>query len=102
MEPDQGAAALQTEPKRSADGDALVVHVAWTPSPAPDAGPPALSNADVDTARAYVEASRAASTRKAYRADWNCFSTWCRARGADPLPASPPLVAVYLAFLAER
>jgi integrase len=68
--------------------------------PAPH--PPALAPGEIATARDYIDASRAASTRKAYAADWNRFSLWCRQRDASPLPAEPALVAVYLSALAKR
>jgi integrase len=61
---------------------------------------PAFSAQEIATARSYVEASRAASTRLAYDGDWRRFSAWCRARGTPALPASPALVAVYLSALA--
>ena len=61
---------------------------------------PAVSAAEIGAARLYVEASRAASTRRAYDGDWRRFSQWCRPRAAEALPAAPPLVAVYLSVLA--
>jgi integrase len=64
--------------------------------------PPALSDGEISAARGYVEASRAASTRRAYDGDWRRFSQWCLERGA-PAPALPvpaALVAVYLSALA--
>jgi len=64
--------------------------------------PPALSDAEIAGARRFVDASRAASTRKAYAADWRQFSAWCAARGAPALPANPALVAVYLSGLSGR
>ncbi|HET6347000.1 MAG TPA: site-specific integrase, partial [Myxococcota bacterium] len=48
-------------------------------------------------ARGYAEDSMAANTRRAYRADWRIFETWCDARGLAPLPASGDTVALYLA-----
>lgn len=79
--------------------------VAVTPPPAateaePPA-PPALSADDIDSARRFVDASRAASTRRAYAADWRRFAAWCQARGAPALPANPALVAVYLSALSR-
>jgi site-specific recombinase XerD len=68
----------------------------------PTLAPLALAPAEIATARRHVDASRAASTRKAYDADWRRFSAWCGARGATPLPAGPALVAVYLSALADR
>jgi len=54
----------------------------------------------VETARDYAKASTAANTNKAYTADWKHFARWCRMRGAEPLPASPELIGLYLADLA--
>ena len=39
------------------------------PSPAP-----VVSDAEIGVTRLYVEASRAASTRRAYEGDWSRFS----------------------------
>jgi len=64
--------------------------------------PPVLSDAEIAGARRFVDASRAASTRKAYVADWRRFSAWCVARNAPALPANPALVAVYLSGLSGR
>jgi site-specific recombinase XerD len=73
------------------------------PPPAPTETPalPAVSAEEIATARGFIEASRAASTQKAYAADWKRFEAWCRERGAEPIPATPALVAVYLSSLAE-
>src|SRR3954470_22428625 len=75
----------------------------FSPAPllAPDEPPaPVVSDAEIGAARVYVEASRAASTRRAYHGDWTRFSRWCHDRGAPALPASAALVAVYLSALA--
>src|SRR5436305_14352514 len=61
---------------------------------------PVVSDAEIGAARGYVEASRAASTRRAYDGDWSRFSRWCHDRRAASLPAPPALVAVYLSALA--
>ena len=37
-----------------------------------------------------------------YNSAWSSFESWAQARGALAMPASPPLVAVYLAWLAEE
>ncbi len=58
------------------------------------AGVPALVE---DEARGYMAASRADNTVRAYRSDWNLFSTWCADHAVSPLPASPETIAVYLA-----
>jgi integrase len=48
-------------------------------------------------AAGYVENSKAANTRRAYRSDWQDFSAWCGKYRRAPLPASPDTVAYYLA-----
>jgi site-specific recombinase XerD len=58
---------------------------------------PATIQAEADAARAFALNEKAAATRRAYRSDFAIFATWCRARGAEPLPATPDLVAVFLA-----
>src|SRR3954467_15614518 len=60
---------------------------------------PVVAEHEISAARGYVEASRAASTRRAYDGDWSRFSRWCQERGAPALPAAR-LVAVYLSGLA--
>ena len=72
------------------------------PVPAAPPALPALAPDEIATARSYIDASRAASTRKAYTADWNRFALWCQERAATALPAAPALVAVYLSALAAR
>jgi len=45
----------------------------------------------------FTEASKAANTRRAYRAGWAAFVAWCQARDLPFLPAPPAVVAAYLA-----
>jgi integrase len=52
-------------------------------------------------ARAYLRASKAPSTLRAYRSDWQHFSAWCQGREAASLPSTPETVALYLVALAE-
>ena len=40
--------------------------------------------------------ARTRNTRRTYRSQWSRFEAWCRARGAQALPAAPALVAAYL------
>lgn len=53
-----------------------------------------------DQARAFLRASKAPSTLRAYRSDWAHFVAWCNGRGATYLPAGPETVALYLVALA--
>src|SRR4051812_34752177 len=46
----------------------------------------ALASA-LTVARGYAEDSKAANTRRAYRADWRTFEAWCDVRGLAALPA---------------
>jgi integrase len=50
--------------------------------------------------RAFLAAAKAASTRRAYRADWDHFEIWCRRHSLPPLPAMPETVALYITDLA--
>ena len=67
--------------------------------PSPIASSGALDRL-VDTARDYARAAAAENTLKAYAKDWAQFARWCRMRGAEPLPASPQLIGLYIADLA--
>jgi len=54
----------------------------------------------VHKARDYASKATADNTNTAYAKDWAHFASWCRRRGADPLPASmvadPRLIALYI------
>jgi site-specific recombinase XerD len=50
--------------------------------------------------RAFVDATRAPNTVRAYASDWRDFLSFCDARGLQPLPASPEAVALYITHLA--
>ena len=43
-----------------------------------------------------VEASTAASTKRAYRSDWDRFAGWAGRRRFPPLPAPPAVLAHYV------
>ena len=68
-------------------------------APAPAAG---LTNADLARLRHSLDSSVSDNTRTAYASAWKSFESWDQGRGALSLPASPPLVAAYLAYLAEE
>lgn len=61
---------------------------------------PAMSS-DLDASRRHYEASWAASTLRAYRADWRCWVSYCADRRAEPLRGEPFTVAAYLSALAD-
>ncbi len=51
----------------------------------------------VDTARDYARQATSENTNLAYKKDWKHFSSWCRRRGANPLPPSAELIGLYIA-----
>ena len=55
---------------------------------------------NLEKARQYLSSSTAENTKRAYRADWQHFLTWCEGRNLAALPASPETIALYLADLA--
>ncbi len=50
----------------------------------------------------YAQQSKSDNTWKAYRADLRDFTAWCNAHRLAPLPASPEMVAAYIAELAAK
>jgi integrase len=56
----------------------------------------------VAKAAGYAGNALAENTRKAYAADWRAFAEWCEAGGVPSLPASPLVVAGYLASQAGK
>jgi site-specific recombinase XerD len=69
--------------------------------PAPEADLLAKLEEIADQTRAYVEATRAASTLRAYASDWSDFLNWCADHHLQALPASPEAVALYITHLAR-
>jgi site-specific recombinase XerD len=63
----------------------------------PDEAPPAIVHAEVEAARAFQMNEKAGATRRAYQSDFRVFADWCRARGVEPIPAAPAVVATFLA-----
>ena len=68
----------------------------------PPAATTGITGADVQRLRNSLDHSVSDSTRAMYNSAWRSFESWAQARGALPLPASPPLIAAYLAHLAEE
>jgi len=48
----------------------------------------------------YTRNARAENTLRAYRADWQHFTRWCRTHKVQPLPASVDTLRLYLAEIA--
>ena len=76
------------------------------PAPANDSNAPApaagLTTADLARLRHSLDSSVSDNTKKMYNSAWRGFESWTQARGTLALPASPPLVAAYLAHLTEE
>ena len=66
------------------------------------ASAPGLTGADLKRLRRSLDSSVSDNTRAMYTSAWRSFEAWTQARGALSLPASPPIVAAYLAHLAEE
>jgi integrase len=49
-----------------------------------------------EQAKAYVRASKAGNTQRAYAVAWQDFSAWCLEQGREPLPAAPETIGEYL------
>ena len=68
----------------------------------PAAGNPSHHRRPGPAATHSLDSSVSDNTRTMYNSAWHGFESWTQARGALSLPASPPLVAAYLAHLAEE
>jgi site-specific recombinase XerD len=53
------------------------------------------------SAERYAKGSRAASTWRAYEADWRAFTAWCTSVKKTPLPAEAHTVALFIADQAD-
>ena len=60
----------------------------------------AFTPRQVETARAYADASRSPFTRAKYLQHWTAFNLWCHAHKHHALPAGPAVLAVHLSGLA--
>jgi integrase len=56
----------------------------------------------LEQAREFARHSKAESTLRGYSADWRDFCKWCEGHQVCPLPASPEVVASYIAECAGR
>jgi integrase len=53
-------------------------------------------------AREFARQSKAENTLRGYRTDWRNFCEWCESHQLGPLPASPDVVAAYIAECTGR
>ena len=81
----------------SGTGDALVVAY----SSESEAGELVALQRLAEETREHIENSKAANTRRAYKADWSDFTDWCQQHRRAPLPALPETVALYLTHCAR-
>jgi site-specific recombinase XerD len=56
----------------------------------------------MERVKGFIKASKAESTLRGYKHDWQAFCEWCEAHGIAPIPATPEMVAAYIAECAER
>ena len=54
-----------------------------------------------EKAQGYAKASTADNTKRAYRAAWSDFTSWCEANGLDAQSPDPSTVGMYLADRAD-
>jgi integrase len=62
----------------------------------------ALLNRAEEAAETFARSEKAASTIRAYMSDAAVFDRWAKTQGLDPFPASPKMVAAFLADEAQR
>lgn len=55
-----------------------------------------------ERAAAYAVQAKASNTRRAYRAGWQAFVSWCQESGLDALPAEPATVGLFLTDAADK
>jgi hypothetical protein len=71
------------------------------PAPRPPASPTGFER-ELERAERYAASALAASTRKAYEADWRVFAQWCATHALSAIPAAPATVGAFLAVEADR
>jgi len=70
--------------------------------PMKETGADRVPSPSLQQVRDFIRASKAESTIRGYRADWRNFCGWCETNHLGPLPASPEVVASYIAECAGR
>jgi site-specific recombinase XerD len=65
-------------------------------------GTDVVPSTSLEQAREFARQSKAESTLRGYRTDWRNFCEWCDSHHLGPLPASPDVVASYIAECAGR
>jgi integrase len=72
------------------------------PITAETGGTDLVPSPSLEQAREFARQSKAESTLRGYRTDWRDFCEWCETNRVGPLPASPDVVAAYIAECAGR
>jgi integrase len=54
-----------------------------------------------EAAKKYAAKSQAMATTDAYKSDWEHFERWCLSRRVPSMPATPQIVALYIAEIAQ-
>jgi site-specific recombinase XerD len=65
-------------------------------------GAEAVPLPSLDQVREYIRASKSENTVRGYQSDWRTFCAWCESHAVCPLPASPEVVAAFIAESAAR
>lgn len=56
----------------------------------------------IEEAKRFADISHAKNTKLAYTKDWEHFTTWCKAKNLDNLPAKPQTIALYFTDYANE
>src|SRR5580700_11805151 len=70
--------------------------------PLPGTGADLVPSPSLAQAREYIRASKAENTLRGYQSDWRAFCAWCEDKRVVPVPASPEIVAAYVAECADH
>jgi site-specific recombinase XerD len=68
--------------------------------PVVDTGAVVVPSPSLEQAREFIRASKAENTIRGYQSDWRAFCAWCEGHGVCLLPASPEVVAAFIAACA--
>jgi len=98
--------SAKTTPPSSCEGDETARSAHGADASQPIALPATVAGSGsldrlVDSARDYARQATAENTNLAYKKDWTHFNSWCRRRGANPLPPSAELIGLYIASCAS-
>lgn len=89
---------------RTGSSPLTLTPLAVSAHPSPTPALPALADLPAGRAGHYAQAGLrgSANTQKAYASDYRQFLVFCDTQGATSAPATPEIVAQYLAYLADQ